>query len=185
MTGAQQDSGAVAVRSRGKFAEISMRDWEPIGAGGESGYTAGDPLHPGNHLRRRRARASTSSATSRSLAPRRRGCRPASPRAPTGRSRSSSRRPIRVRCTTRNQYLFKSTDGAADWTQISADLTRADPGVPATLDAAAAADTDRNGKRGVIYTIAPSPLLVADALDRHRRRLHPAHAPTTARRGTT
>ena len=24
-----------------------MRDWEPIGAGGESGMTAGDPLHPG------------------------------------------------------------------------------------------------------------------------------------------
>ncbi len=45
--GAQQDSGAVAVCSRGKFAEISMRDWEPVGAGGESGYTAGDPLHPG------------------------------------------------------------------------------------------------------------------------------------------
>src|SRR5260370_16418071 len=47
VTGAQQDSGAVAVRSRGKFGEISERDWEPIGAGGESGYTAGDPLHPG------------------------------------------------------------------------------------------------------------------------------------------
>ena len=47
VTGAQQDSGAVAVRSRGKFGEISMRDWEPIGAGGESGTTAGDPLHPG------------------------------------------------------------------------------------------------------------------------------------------
>src|SRR3954464_11284138 len=47
VTGAQQDSGSVAVRSRGKFAEISMRDWEPIGAGGESGYTAGDVLHPG------------------------------------------------------------------------------------------------------------------------------------------
>ena len=24
------------MRSRGKFAELSMRDWEPIGAGGES-----------------------------------------------------------------------------------------------------------------------------------------------------
>ncbi len=47
VTGAQQDSGAVAVRSRGKFGEISTRDWEPIGAGGESGCTAGDPLHPG------------------------------------------------------------------------------------------------------------------------------------------
>ncbi|MDQ2766900.1 MAG: hypothetical protein M3Y30_07060, partial [Gemmatimonadota bacterium] len=47
VTGAQQDSGAVAVRSRGKFAEVSTRDWEPIGPGGESGYTAGDSLHPG------------------------------------------------------------------------------------------------------------------------------------------
>src|SRR5436190_13145994 len=47
VTGAQQDSGAVAVRSRGKFAEISMRDWEPIGPGGESGYTAGDSRNPG------------------------------------------------------------------------------------------------------------------------------------------
>jgi hypothetical protein len=47
VTGAQQDSGAVAVCSRGKFAAITTRDWEPIGAGGESGDTAGDPLHPG------------------------------------------------------------------------------------------------------------------------------------------
>ena len=37
----------IGLRSRGKFAELSMRDWEPIGAGGESGYTAGDPQHPG------------------------------------------------------------------------------------------------------------------------------------------
>src|SRR5579859_623801 len=47
VVGAQQDSGAVAVRSRGKFAEISQRDWEPIGAAGESGYATGDPAHPG------------------------------------------------------------------------------------------------------------------------------------------
>ena len=52
VTGAQQDSGAVAVRSRGKFAEISMRDWEPIGAGGESGMHGGRPAAPGHHLRR-------------------------------------------------------------------------------------------------------------------------------------
>jgi photosystem II stability/assembly factor-like uncharacterized protein len=30
VSGAQQDSGAVAVASRGRFAEISMRDWEPL-----------------------------------------------------------------------------------------------------------------------------------------------------------
>ena len=31
-------------------------------------------------------------------------------------------------------------------------------GVPPNLDATAAEDTDRNGKRGVIYAVAPSPL---------------------------
>src|SRR5205809_338995 len=46
ITGAQQDSGAVRVRSRGRFATITMRDWEPLCAGGESGYTAPDPLNP-------------------------------------------------------------------------------------------------------------------------------------------
>ena len=39
-----------------------------------------------------------------------------------------------------------------------ADLTRPDPGIPANLDAVAARDTDRNGTRGVIYAVAPSPL---------------------------
>src|SRR5206468_5447606 len=57
-----------------------------------------------------------------------------------------------------NQFLFKTTDDGRTWTQISPDLTRPDPGVPANLDEIAAKDTDRNGTRGVIYTIAPSPL---------------------------
>src|SRR5207244_6893001 len=40
---------------------------------------------------------------------------------------------------------------------ISRDRTRPDPGTPPNLDASAAAATDRNGKRGVIYAVAPSP----------------------------
>jgi hypothetical protein len=59
-----------------------------------------------------------------------------------------------------SQFVYKTTDGARSWTQISGDLTRPAPGVPSTLDAAGAADTDRNGQRGVVYTISPSPLLV-------------------------
>src|SRR4029077_12383327 len=47
VTGAQQDSGAVAVRTRGFFGPLTIRDHWPVGAGGESGTTAGDPLHPG------------------------------------------------------------------------------------------------------------------------------------------
>jgi len=57
-----------------------------------------------------------------------------------------------------NQFLFRTTDGAQTWTQISPDLTRPDPGVPPSLDPVSAEDTDRNGKRGVIYAIGPSPV---------------------------
>jgi photosystem II stability/assembly factor-like uncharacterized protein len=160
VTGAQQDSGAVAVRSRGKFAEISMRDWEPIEAGGESGMTAGDALHPGIihggsggrcDLEKNAAVGGTTT-----------------PQVPSGETaRTDWTQPLVFsKADPRalyyaNQYLFKSTDNAAHWAQISPDLTRPDPGVPETLDAAASADFDTaRGRRGVIYTVSPSPLLV-------------------------
>jgi photosystem II stability/assembly factor-like uncharacterized protein len=155
VTAAQQDSGAVAVRSRGKFAEISMRDWEPIAPGGESGYTAGDPLNPGIVYGGTGTRYDLESNLP-------------IPGTTTPRSPETARadwtQPLVFSKADQhalyyaNQFLFKTTDGARTWTQISPDLTRADPGVPPALDATAAAATDRNGKRGVIYTIAPSPL---------------------------
>src|SRR3712207_7300937 len=46
VTGSQQDSGSVGVPSRSNLAEISAHDWRPVCAGGESDYTAPDPLHP-------------------------------------------------------------------------------------------------------------------------------------------
>jgi photosystem II stability/assembly factor-like uncharacterized protein len=155
VTGAQQDSGAVAVRSRGKFAEISMRDWEPIGAGGESGMTAGDPLNPGIIFGGISSRwnLETNTAVRGTTAPQ-------SPEP----ARSDWTQPLVFSQADphalyyANQFLFKTTDAAKTWTRISGDLTRPDPGVPPNLDATAAAQLDRNGKRGVIYTIAPSPL---------------------------
>ncbi|HEY2376924.1 MAG TPA: glycosyl hydrolase [Gemmatimonadaceae bacterium] len=157
VTGAQQDSGAVAVRSRGKFAELSMRDWEPIGAGGESGYTAGDQLHPGiifggtgqhwdleNNIAVR--------GTAEPMVPQGETAR-ADWTQPLVFSRADPKALYYA-----NQYLFKTTDAGKSWARISPDLTRPDPGVPTNLDAAAAAQVDRNGKRGVIYTIAPSPI---------------------------
>ncbi len=157
VTGAQQDSGAVAVRSRGKFGEISTRDWEPIAPGGESGYTAGDPLHPGVVYGGTGERwdlaqnAPVPGTTSPS------GPEPA---------RADWTQPLVLSPADPrllfygSQYVFRSTDGARSWTRISDDLTRPDAGAPATLDATAAAHVDRNGKRGVVYTIAPSPLVV-------------------------
>jgi photosystem II stability/assembly factor-like uncharacterized protein len=151
VTGAQQDSGSVAVCSRGKFAEISTRDWEPIGAGGESGMTAGDPLHPGIIYGGRGGRFDLELNASA----------PAT-QAPAGRSDWTQPLVLSKADPQALYYagesLYKSTDTAQTWTAVSPDLTRPDPGVPASLDPATAAQVDRNGKRGVIYTIAPSPL---------------------------
>jgi photosystem II stability/assembly factor-like uncharacterized protein len=156
VVGAQQDSGAVAVRSRGKFAQISQREWEPIGAAGESGYAMGDPLHPGiiyggegerwvleTNLSVPNTSSPKGSETDRGDWTQPLVLSPADPHALYYAS----------------QFLFKTTDGARTWKQISGDLTRPDPGIPMNLDQAAAAATDRNGKRGVIYAVAPSPLL--------------------------
>jgi hypothetical protein len=160
VTGAQQDSGAVAVCMRGKFAEITTRDWEPIGAGGESGYTAGDPLHPGIVY--------GGTGSRYNLALNRFVTGTAAPTVPQGSSaRGDWTQPLVLSPADphalyyANQFLFKSTDGAKTWKTISPDLTRPDPGAPPTLDSAAAAQIDRNGKRGVIYTISPSAKVAA------------------------
>ena len=155
VTAAQQDSGAVAVRSHGKFATIAMRDWEPIAPGGESGYTAGDRLNPGVVFGGAGTRYDLETN-----APIHGTTNPKSPET----ARSDWTQPLVFSKADpkslyyANQFLFKTTDGAQTWTQISPDLTRADAGIPTALDAAAAAQVDRNQKRGVIYTIAPSPL---------------------------
>ncbi|OLB48290.1 MAG: hypothetical protein AUI08_11220 [Gemmatimonadetes bacterium 13_2_20CM_2_65_7] len=157
VVGAQQDSGAVAVRSRGKFAQISQRDWEPIGAAGESGYATGDPLHPGVIYGGEGSRwdLETNLSVPNTAAPKGGGTEP---------DRGDWTQPLVLSAADlhalyyASQFLFKTTDGARTWIQISGDLTRPDPGIPPNLDRAAAESTDRNGKRGVIYAVAPSPL---------------------------
>ena len=155
VVGAQQDSGAVAVRSRGKFAQISERDWEPIGAAGESGYAMGDPLHPGIIYGGEGSRwdLETNLSVPNTSAPK-----------STETDRADWTQPLVLSPADphalyyASQFLFKTSDGGRTWTQISKDLTRPDPGIPPNLDATAAAATDRNGKRGVIYAVAPSAL---------------------------
>ena len=143
VTGAQQDSGAVRVRSRGRFAEHH-------------------DARLGAALRRRRERLHRArSAASRD--PVRRHRRHAATSRPA-RRRTSRRKSIcrRRRATPGpmplvfsladphalyfgNQFVFKTTDGGESWTRISEDLTRENPGVPPNLDAA---DRRRRAARG-------------------------------------
>jgi photosystem II stability/assembly factor-like uncharacterized protein len=153
VTAAQQDSGAVRVRSRGKFAGITMRDWEPLCAGGEAGYTAPDPLNPdvvfGGTVTKCNVQTNQTESVSPEVdlptPPRHTWTLPVvfSPADPHALYFS-------------DQYLFKTTDGGKTWARISEDMTRENAGVPSNLDAATAADAPEFQRRGVIYSIAPS-----------------------------
>ena len=159
ITGAQQDSGAVGTPSRSNHSEISNRDWEGLCAGGEAGYTAPDPLHPEILYGGTVSRCNVLTGETKNVSPER-GATP-------GQYRHAWTQPLVFSKADPhalyygNQFLYKTTNGGESWTQISQDLTREDPGVPANLNEAAAADAPPDKRRGVIYTIAPSPLRAA------------------------
>jgi photosystem II stability/assembly factor-like uncharacterized protein len=154
-TGAQQDSGSVAVVTRSNHAEISNRDWEPACAGGEAGYTAPDPLHPNILFGGTVTRCNVETGETVNVSPERSMTVPAR-HTWTLPLVFSEADPHALYFS--NQFLFKTVNGGDSWTQISQDLTREDPGVPANLDEATAADAPAEKRRGVIYSIAPSPL---------------------------
>ena len=156
VTAAQQDSGAVRVRTRGRFATITMRDWEPLCAGGESGYTAPDPIDPRIVFGGTVTRCNVETGKTDNISPEVNLPSPA---------RHTWTNPLVFSPADNHalyfgdQYVFKTTDGGAHWTRISDDLTRAEPGVPQNLDPVTAMDVDQQrGNRGVVYSIAPSPL---------------------------
>jgi len=156
VTGAQQDSGAVGTPSRSIHSDISNRDWEGLCAGGEAGYTAPDPLHPEILFGGTVSRCNVLTGENKNVSPER-GATP-------GQYRHAWTQPLVFSKADphalyyANQFLYKTTNGGESWAQISADMTREDPGVPSNLNEAAAADAPADKRRGVIYTIAPSPL---------------------------
>jgi hypothetical protein len=156
VTGAQQDSGAVGTPSRSRHSEISNRDWEGLCSGGESGYTAPDPLHPEILFGGTVSRCNVLTGETKNVSPER--------GAPENNFRHAWTQPLVFSQADpralyyANQFLYKTTNGGESWTQISQDLTREDPGTPANLNEAAAADAPADKRRGVVYTIAPSPL---------------------------
>ncbi len=156
ITGAQQDSGAVGTPSRSRHSEISNRDWEGLCSGGESGYTAPDPLHPEILFGGTVSKCNVLTGETKNVSPERGGT--------PGQFRHAWTQPLVFSQADpralyfANQFLYKTTNGGESWTQISQDMTREDPGVPENLNEAAAADAPADKRRGVIYTIAPSPL---------------------------
>jgi photosystem II stability/assembly factor-like uncharacterized protein len=171
LTGAQQDSGAVGTPVRTSHSVISMHEWTGLCAGGESGYTAPDPLHPDILFGGTVEKCNVVTGETRNVTPE-------TPE-PGVTYRHAWTQPLVFSQADRralyfgNQFIYRTSDGGETWSKISGDLTREDPGVPPNLDAAAAADVpadpsagsgssrapSRDDKRrGVVYTIAPSPV---------------------------
>ena len=155
--GAQQDSGAVALPSRGGGDGITMEQFHEITPGGESGMIAPDPDDPDIVYGGTVDKLDTRTEQTRSVDP--------TLAYPLAHYRGAWTLPLTFsKRGTRtlyfaNQRLFRTTDGGDHWAPISPDLTREDAGIPSSLDAPTAADDDHVSKRrGVIYSIAPSPL---------------------------
>ena len=163
--GPQQDSGSLCTVSRSHSGTISSRDWRPIGVGGESQYIAPDPLDPnilyGGSFGSAVGKFNLTTGESQDIAP---------SLAHPGDYRHtwtlptvfSPRDPHELYFST--QILFRTKDGGNTWQVVSPDLTREDPGAPPNLDPVTAADVDagEGKRRGVIYTIAPSPLVAGE-----------------------
>jgi photosystem II stability/assembly factor-like uncharacterized protein len=148
--GGQQESGSVGTLSRGNEGQITFREWRPVGAE-EYGYVAPDPLDAnivyGGKVSRFDWRTGQTQDVSPVIV---RGTRYRFDRtAPLVFSHVDKRR-----LYLGANVIFETRDGGRSWREISPDLTRLHPGVPASFALFGA--SERVEHRGVVYTIAPS-----------------------------
>ena len=150
----QQESGSACVSSRGDDGQITFREWHPVGAE-EYGYVAPDPLDPDIVYGGRVERYDRRTGQVQEVGPR--------------PIRGEGYRVVRTQPVIfspvdphvlyfSSNTLWKTTDGGNNWQQISPDLTRKTWDVPANVGKYRDAPTAKPTQRGVIYTVAPSPI---------------------------
>ncbi len=151
--GGQQESGSAGVPSRGDYGAITFREWHPVGVE-EYGYAAPDPLHPGIIFGGKVTRYDERTGDVHNVGP---------IIVRDGLDRFVRTAPILFSPVDPHvlyfatQRLYKTINGGHSWTIISPDLSRRDPGVPASLGIYAS-EAGTSEHRGVIYAIGPSPL---------------------------
>jgi photosystem II stability/assembly factor-like uncharacterized protein len=152
--GGQQESGSAGTASRSDWGEITFRDWHPVGTE-EYGYVAPDPLHPNLIYGGKVTRFDMITGQTQDVSP---------VILRTGKYRFNRTAPLIFSPAAPHtlylgsNVLFKTTDAGHSWQIISPDLTREDPGVPQNLGELAANDPAKGKHRGVIYSLAPSPV---------------------------
>jgi photosystem II stability/assembly factor-like uncharacterized protein len=152
--GGQQESGSACVSSRGNYGQVTFRDWTPVGVE-EYGYVAPDPLDPDIVYGGRVSRFDRRTGQVQQVGP-----------APV---RPSDYRVLRTQPVLfspidphtlyfASNVVWKTLNGGRSWAQISPDLTRDTWTVPASVGKYRESPAAQPTRRGVVYTLAPSPL---------------------------
>jgi len=150
--GGQQESGSACVSSRGDDGQITFREWHPVGVE-EYGYVAPDPLDPDIIYGGRVTRYDRRTGQVQNVAPK--------------PLRNGDYRVLRTQPVLfspvdphilyfASNVLWKTTNGGQSWEQLSPDLSREDSAPPANVGIYSSSSAARPGRRGVIYTVAPS-----------------------------
>jgi hypothetical protein len=142
------------VSSRGDHGRITFREWRPVGVE-EYGYVAPDPNNPDIYYGGKVTRYDWKTGQTQNVSP-----------MPVRRDDYRVVRTMPILFSPvdkRTLYfasntLWKTIDGGQSWTQISPDLSRETWEVPANVGKYRDTPEAKPSRRGVIYTIAPSPL---------------------------
>ncbi len=150
----QQESGSACVASRGDHGQITFREWAPVGVE-EYGYVAPDPLDPDIVYGGKVSRFDRRTGQVQQVGPR--PLRTADYR--TVRTAPVVFSPVNPKkLYFASNVLWQTVDGGQHWDQISPDLSRERWDTPANVGIYRGSPEAAPTRRGVIYTIAPSPL---------------------------
>ncbi|MFC5864877.1 glycoside hydrolase [Acidicapsa dinghuensis] len=150
--GGQQDSGSACVSSRSNDGRITFHDWHPAGIE-EYGYAAPDPLDPDIVYGGKVTRYDRRTGQVENIEP-----------SPLRSYRVLRTEPLMFspvdphRLYFATNTLWLTTDYGKNWKEISPDLSRESYELPPTLDFYKDSPTAKPIRRGVIYSLALSPL---------------------------
>ena len=150
----QQESGSVGIASRGNDGEITFRDWHPVAAE-EYGYVVADPLDPDIIFGGKLTRYDRRTGQAKDILP---------VPLPSPDFRMLRTEPVVFSPVDPHLLFFsgntlwETRDRGEHWKQISPDLTRKTYDLPACIGKYRSEAGPQATQRGVIYTVAPSPL---------------------------
>jgi photosystem II stability/assembly factor-like uncharacterized protein len=150
----QQESGSDGIKSRGDEGEITFRDWQPVAAE-EYGYVVADPLDPNIIIGGKLTRFDRRTGQAQNILP-----------VPVQTEDFRMLRTEPVVFSTLDPHLlffagntlWQTRDRGDHWEKISPDLSRPNYELPASIGKYKEDATKQVYRRGVIYTVAPSPL---------------------------